>query len=120
MTVAVGDAIPAAEWNTKFADTGWITITLAGGATAVSGKEPAYRVFCRVVYFRGKMSSTGASSTTKFTLPAEARPDLEREGLLRAGASSSTPYTIATTGVCTMTNSVSNVDLSTIAPYPAT
>lgn len=99
-------------------DSGWTTLTLAGGATAASGDAPAVRKLNGIVYFRGTFANTGTGASVKTTLPAGMWPSSEVTLLVRQGTSS-TRLSINTSGQLSTLNSVTDVYLTGVNPYPA-
>lgn len=60
-------------WPPLPSDTGWVTPSLATGWTVFGGETPQYRIRNRVVYLRGRATTTGAVAGA-FTLPSTGWP----------------------------------------------
>ena len=113
LTAAEAD-IDALEAKTT--DTGWVTITLTGGATVYSGKTPAYRVKSGICYLRGAI--TTGTSGTKFTLPVGARPSMEVSSVLREGTGSGNAIARLQENGEGIFAASANPDISGLGPYP--
>jgi len=66
--------IGAAPASAAMADSGWVNLPLASGATAISGAVPQYRRIGNMVYLRGGFTNILGSVTAMATLPSGFRP----------------------------------------------
>jgi hypothetical protein len=100
-------ALIAAGW---FSDSGWQSITVAGGFAATT-QAPQVRKIGKIVVARGGWSNTGVTASTTHTnvgtIPSGYRPSsgLDLAPGLSAAGTSSARLSIATTGVVTLQTS---------------
>jgi len=69
MTLAAGALVNVAD----FADTDWITVTLASGITHIASYTLQYRRKSGVVYLQGRVTGLVAATQTEITDPSTGR-----------------------------------------------
>jgi hypothetical protein len=102
MTLMAGGLVDVAD----FADTDWITVTLASGITHVTNYTLQYRRKSGIVYVQGRVTGLAAATQTEVTdpstgrLPAGFRPGLPtlELGILANGASTKARVFVQSSG----------------------
>lgn len=78
-------------YDTATWDTGWVSVTLASGFTAVSGRQPQVRRIGNVIYWQGALTgswSNGVQATWSTSIPSWASPARGYEDAARPIATS--------------------------------